>query len=214
VDATVLVAFGQALHPAPTLPLSAAQRRLSALADRREQLIGCRKAELCRLPQADEVWVRRSVQKSLRFLDKQLAEVEAQIQALMSQENGLRAKAQRIQQVRGVGEQTAVAVLAHMPEIGSLSARQAAALAGLAPINHDSGAWRGHRHIGGGRYKVRTALYMAALSASRHNPILKIFYQRLRAAGKPAKVALVAVARKLIVLLNTLLKHEHFQLAQ
>lgn len=213
VDATVLVAFGQTFQPAPTVPASAAQTRLSALSNRREQLLAMRKAELCRLPHCDDAFVRRSVQKTLRFLDKEIAAQAAQIQTLLSHEQALQQKVERLQQVRGVGVQTAVQVVAYLPELGTLSQRQAAALAGLAPINHDSGGMRGQRHIAGGRAKVRTALYMAALSAARCNRILGAFYQRLRAAGKPAKVALVAVMRKLIVLFNTMLKHPNFQLA-
>lgn len=213
VDATVLVAFGQTFRPDSTAPLSPAQTRLAALTDRRAQLMDARKAELCRLPQCDDALVRRSLQKSLRFLDKEIIALQTQIQTLLCQEPALQQKVERLQQVVGVGKQTAIAVLAHLPELGTLSKREAAALAGLAPINHDSGAWRGQRHIAGGRTKVRIALYMAALSAARCNRILKPFYQRLRNAGKPAKVCLVAVMRKLIILFNTMLKHHDFQLA-
>ena len=107
---------------------------------------------------------------------------------------------------------TALGVLAELPELGTLNRRQAAALAGLAPHPRESGQWHGRRSIGGGRAPVRRALYMAALVAARSNRVLKAFYQRLRAAGKPAKVALTAVMRKLIVLMNHILKHPNFAL--
>jgi transposase len=125
----------------------------------------------------------------------------------------LSAKAERISEVSGVGRVSKLTVLALMPELGQITDSQAAALAGVAPLNHDSGQYRGQRHIVGGRAAVRRVLYMAALTASQHNPILAAFYQRLRKNGKPAKLALTAVMRKLIVLLNRLLKNPNFVLA-
>jgi transposase len=124
----------------------------------------------------------------------------------------LTAKAERLQQVRGVGRVSAFTVLALLPELGRLGDAQAAALAGVAPFNRDSGQFRGQRHIHGGRAAVRRVLYMAALAATIHNPILKAFYQQLRARGKPAKVALTAVMRKLVILMNRLLKNPDFNL--
>ena len=120
---------------------------------------------------------------------------------------------QRLADITGVGRLTAVMVLATLPELGTLNRRQAAALAGLCPYNRDSGQWTGKRCLSGGRAEVRRSLYMAALSASRSNHLLKAFYDRLIAAGKPAKVALTAVMRKLIVLMNHLLKNPKFSLA-
>ena len=125
----------------------------------------------------------------------------------------LKGQSERLQQVQGVGPVTATTLLAELPELGTLSRNESGALAGVAPYNQDSGAHRGRRTIRGGRVKVRRVLYMAALVASRFNPILKTFYDRLVAAGKPKKVALVAVMRKLIVLLNHLLKNPQFKLA-
>jgi transposase len=118
-----------------------------------------------------------------------------------------------LQQVIGVGGITAATLLAELPELGRLDRAQVAALAGVAPHERSSGRWRGQRHIGGGRAPVRRVLYMAALVAAQRNPILRQFYQRLRAKGKPAKVALTALMRKLVVLLNHLLKNPNFQLA-
>jgi len=146
-------------------------------------------------------------------VEKQTAKVEALIEELLGAETKLAGQVQRLDDISGVGRVTAVMVLAAMPELGQLNRRQAAALAGLCPYNRDSGKWAGKRCISGGRAEVRRALYMAALSASRSNPLLKVFYDRLIAAGKPAMVALTALMRKLIVLMNHLLKNPSFSLA-
>jgi len=124
----------------------------------------------------------------------------------------LTTKAERLQQVAGVGRVSALTVLALLPELGHIGDAQASALVGVAPLNRDSGQFRGQRHIHGGRAPVRRVLYMAALAATQHNPILKAFYQRLRERGKPAKLALTAVIRKLVILMNRLLKNPHFTL--
>ena len=129
----------------------------------------------------------------------------------IANDRALRAKADRLQQVDGVGRVSAFSVLALLPELGSLRDAEASALAGVAPLNKDSGQYRGQRRIHGGRAAVRKVLYMAA---SIHNPILKAFYQRLRSNGKPAKVALTAIMRKLVILLNRLLKNPNFCLVQ
>ena len=118
-----------------------------------------------------------------------------------------REKDDLLRTVPGVGEQTSLTLLAHLPELGTLDRRQITALVGVAPFNRDSGALRGKRTVWGGRSRVRAALYMAALTATRHNPVIRDFYRRLLAAGKPKKVALVACMRKLLVILNALLKH-------
>ena len=145
-------------------------------------------------------------------MEKQLATLDRLLDAHVAAQAALAAKAERLQQVAGVGCISALTVLALLPELGTIGDAQASALAGVAPLNHDSGQFRGQRHIHGGRAAVRRGLYMAALAATQHNPILKAFYQRLRTNGKPAKLALTAVMRKLIVLLNRLLKNPQFQL--
>ena len=150
----------------------------------------------------------------LAQMEKQIGKVEALMAALLTEQATLASQVQRLEEVTGIGRLTAVMVLAAMPELGQLSRRQAAALAGLCPYNRDSGQWAGKRCIGGGRTDVRRALYMAALTASQRNRVLKPFYDRLIAAGKPAKVALTAVMRKLIVLINHLLKNPTFSLAR
>ena len=146
-------------------------------------------------------------------LTRHIAKLEAALTATLAQEESLAAQAARLAQVKGVGLLTATTALALCPELGTLSRGQAASLLGVAPFNHDSGQLQGQRHIAGGRYRLRCAISMAALSAVRSNPILRAFYQKLRARGKAAKVALTAVMRKLFLLLNHLLKNPNFVLA-
>ena len=157
--------------------------------------------------------VRKLIKARLKLLSAQIAQLEAAIAKTLAAEETLAAQAARLTEVRGVGALTAATVLALCPELGTLSRGEAAALLGVAPFNHDSGQLKGQRHIAGGRFRLRCALYMAALSAARANSILRAFYLRLRAAGKPAKLALTAVMRKLFILLNHLLKNPTFQLA-
>lgn len=214
IDAAMLTAFGAALKPAPTLPRTTAESQLAALMARRLELIELRVAETQRAERNPEPLLRPHFTRCLRALEKQLTHLEALLKALLAAEPALAQKVQRLQEIIGVGRLTPLAVLAQLPELGTLKRHQAAALAGLAPYNRDSGAWAGQRCIHGGRPALRRALYMAALSASRTNPILKAFYQRLIAAGKPAKLALTAVMRKLIILMNHLLKNPHFSLAK
>jgi transposase len=162
--------------------------------------------------QSKTVWVNYAA-LSLRILSRslicklksQIATIDARIASVIAQDQSLCAKAQKLTSIAGVGPRTAALLLAQMPELGSLNRAQAAALAGLAPFNRDSGSMRGKRTIFGGRRAVRTGLYMAAVAAARYNHILAPFYQRLCAAGKPPKVALTAVMRKLLLALNSAL---------
>jgi transposase len=212
LDAHVLAEFGQRLQPAATPAPSAAQRQLAELVARRQQVQQLRSAEHNRLEHVTHPAVRRQVQRHLLGLDRQLEQLDAWLTELVQAEPSLGQKVARLCAVVGVGRITALVVLATMPELGTLNRRQAAALAGVAPFNRDSGPRRGHRLIGGGRAVARRALYMAALVAAFTNPRFQVFYQRLIAAGKAPKVALVAVMRKLIILLNQLLKNPEFQL--
>ena len=213
IDAAMLTAFGQAFAPKPTPPRTAVEIKMAALVARRAQLLElhvaeCQRADICVDPA-----LRKLFTTWLSQMKKQIAKVEALIEALLAEQSGLTTQVQRLDEITGVGRITAVTVLATIPELGQLNRRQAAALAGLCPYNRDSGQWAGKRCISGGRSEVRRALYMAALSASRSNHLLKPFYERLIAAGKPAKVALTAVMRKLIILMNYLLKNPNFSLA-
>lgn len=210
IDAAVLAAFGAANAPAPTPAPSAAQAELAAWVTRREQLQTMLTCERGRLIPGLPRSVERDLAASVARLEKHLAQVVARLAALVAEQDELAARAARLCLLKGVGPGTAATLLGHLPELGSLGRGQIAALAGLAPFADDSGPRKGTRHIAGGRASVRSALYMAALTASRFNPVLKTFYARLRAAGKPCKVALVATARKLLTTLNTLLQNPRF----
>lgn len=210
IDAQVLSAFGQAIKPRPSAPPEPVQAQVAAWVTRREQLQLMRNAELCRqmpgLPKA----VATHLAKSIARLEKELAKVVEAISKLIASDPKMKGAAVRLQSFQGVGPSTVSVLLGHLPELGTLTDNSIAALAGLAPLNNDSGPRRGQRHIAGGRASVRTALYMAAFNAVRFNPILRPFYQRLRANGKPFKVALIATARKLLTALNTALKDPTF----
>jgi transposase len=210
IDKQVLTAFGKAVRPGLTPPPPACQVRLAAWVTRREQLQIMLNAELCRtmpgLPKA----VEKNIKASIAHLQKELKKVIREIDELIKENAEIAAIHQRLVAFQGVGPATAAVLMGHLPELGKVEDTSIAALAGLAPFNHDSGPRRGQRHITGGRASVRKALYMAAFSASRHNPVLKPFYQRLRAKGKPFKVAIIAVARKLLIALNAALKKPNF----
>jgi transposase len=206
IDACVLADYGRTMRPAPAAPPDPALVLLDELVTRRAQLVEDRTRERNRLQQTTRPELLASLRLHLRHLDGQIEKLQARMAELIESTPLLRAKVARLVAVKGVGELTASALLAALPELGTLSKNEVAALGGLAPFNRDSGTLRGTRTIHGGRIAVRTALYMAALSAARTNPILQAFYQRLRSTGKAHKVALVAVMRKLLIHLNSLLK--------
>jgi transposase len=213
IDAAVLSAYGKAFAPPPTAPASPLQQRLAALAQRRRQLVQLHTNERNHAEHyADPLCLRQSRQLC-RNLQSQISQCEAAIAKLIANDPQLASKAARIKAIPGIGPVVAATLLAEMPELGTLNRRTAAALAGLAPYNHDSGAQKGIRRIRAGRPVVRSALYMAALTAVRYDPILKTFYLRLLDAGKKPLLAMTACMRKLIVLINQLLKNNHFQLA-
>jgi transposase len=206
IDALLLADYGRTMQPAPTPKPDAQMTLLDDLVTRRAQLVEDRAREKVRLEQTDCAEALASLRQHVRHLDGQIKKLLARIAEVVESTPALRAKVARLVAVQGVGSLSASALLAALPELGTLSKSEVTALAGLAPFNRDSGAFRGSRSIRGGRGEVRRALYMAALSASRCNPILKAVYQRLRCAGKAHKVALVAVMRKLLVHLNSILK--------
>ncbi|CAN5308148.1 IS110 family transposase [soil metagenome] len=212
IDASVLAAFGAAIRPEPTAPPTAAQAHLAALVGRRSQLVETRSAELNRAAHYSEKLFRQQSRQLLALLDRQIARCDQAIARQIAADEQIKARTERLQEVPGVGPVVAAVLQATMPELGTLSNGEAAGLAGLAPYNCDSGPRKGTRRIWGGRAPVRCILYMAALSAVRHDPILRAFYQRLLGAGKKPLVALTAVMRKLVVLLNRLLKNPNFQL--
>lgn len=206
IDARVLVDFASANAPRLSAPVPPAQQRLTDLVRARAQLVAVSTLLQNQLEHAREPLARRSQEELVALTATRIQRLEKAIAALLAQTPELSARAQKLIAVRGIGLTTAALLLAELPELGTLNKAEAAALAGLAPRNHDSGSFRGQRHLAGGRPAVRTGLWMPTLVATQHNPILKAFYQRLRAQGKPAKVALIATARKLLIHLNSLLK--------
>jgi transposase len=213
IDAAVLTAYGIAFRPIATPPVPPQQRQLADLAQRRRQLIQTGVSERNRAEHYTDPFCVRQTRQLLKTLEKQIAQCDLAIARLIAADAVLAHKAKRLHTIPGVGPVVAATVLAEMPELGQLTKQTAAALAGVAPYNRDSGSQKGQRHIGGGRRTVRCALYMAALSAIRYDRILKEFYLRLRAAGKKPLVAMTACMRKLIILMNHLLKNNDFQLA-
>lgn len=213
IDARALYDFGRLSQPRAELAASAVQRALAELVVARQQTILERSAVKLQAASALLPLVKALTGARLKFLARQIKALEAAITKTLAAEATLASKAARLQQIQSVGPIVAATCLALCPELGTLNHGQAGALLGVAPFVHDSGDFKGQRHIGGGRFRLRTVIYMAALSAIRFNPTLKTFYQRLRTAGKPPKVALTAVMRKLFVLLNSLLKNPHFILA-
>jgi transposase len=213
IDAVVLTNYGATFKPAPTPAVSPQHQRLADVSQRRRQLIHTRTAEHNRAAHYTDPLCLRQGRQLQKMLDKQIEQCDEAITTLIAADAGLARKAKRLEAVPGVGPVVAATVLAEMPELGKLSPQTAAALAGVAPYNRDSGALKGVRHISGGRRAVRCALYMATLSAVRHDRILKEFYQRLLAAGKKPLVAMTACMRKLVILMNRLLKNDEFQLA-
>lgn len=206
IDARLLAQFGRQLQPEPTPAPDPHLQELVVLVGRREELVQMRSAEQNRLHASVHATVRASLQRSIERLGEEIARLEGLMDTLCRRQPKLAQKLAALRAVEGVGPVCATTLLATVPELGTLSDGQCAALLGVAPLNCDSGQWRGRRRIYGGRAFARRVLYMAALTASRSNPLLAAFYQRLIAAGKPPKVALVAVMRKLLLHLNRVLR--------
>lgn len=213
LDARLLSAFGRAHQPAPTPPDTEAERRLAALVQRRRQWQALLLAEQNQAAGLLDKDLQQRSAKLQRLLTRELAALEADIAAHLQASAALQERAAKLDALIGVGPATVAVMLGELPELGRLNRRQAAALAGVAPYDRQSGGWDGTRHIAGGRTPVRNALYMAALSAARCQGPLRDFYQRLRQAGKAVKVALVAVMRKLVMLMNHVLKPENLKAA-
>jgi transposase len=202
-----LAYFAEVVRPAASEKVSQKQAELRELVQRRQQLLALRVAETNRQGTATAKLARRSLEKMLKTINSQIAELDEAIVALVQSDDDWRRKAELLQSVPGVGEVSSCHLLASLPELGKLNREQIVALAGLAPYNHDSGKLKGKRSIWGGRAEVRQALYMAAFSARNHNPRIRRFAQRLEAAGKAFKVVLTAYMRKLLIMLNTMVKN-------
>lgn len=206
IDAVVLAEFGQAVRPEKR-PLPDAQaREIREKLARRRQLAQMHTAEGNRLKQATGTLVRQSIQAVQQALAQQLDQFDDDLQKTIEQTPAWREKENLLRSVPGIGPRTASTLLVELPELGTCSRQQIAALVGVAPFNRDSGRFRGQRTTSGGRPTVRSALYMATLVATRHNPVIRSHYQRLQRAGKRKKVALVACMRKMICILNAVLR--------
>ena len=207
LDAQVLAHFAEAVRPTP-YPLPDAQtQELTALLTRRHQVVEMLTAEKNRLRTTRES-VRQRVQDHIRWLEQELADLDDDLERTLRESPLWREKDNLLRSVPGIGRVVSITLLADLPELGTLSRHQIAALVGVAPLNRDSGRFRGKRTVWGGRARVRAALYMAALTATRYNPIIKAFYHRLCGAGKARKVALTACMRKLLIILNSMVKHQ------
>jgi transposase len=204
IDAAVIARFLAATRPEPRPLPDAATQRLADLLARRRQIIAMMVAERQRQRRVTEKWLLKSITRLLEALQRELSEVDTAIDEDVRNSPAWREKEDLLASVPGVGPIIARTMLAELPELGRLDRREITALAGLAPWTRQSGQWRGRSFIGGGRAVVRCALYMGAITAARHNPVLKAFRQRLLDAGKPKKVALIAVARKLLTILNAI----------
>jgi transposase len=206
IDANVLCAFAVAMQPGAISASQLEQEQLRELESQRRHLTHLLVMEQNRGARLSDACVRRLNRSLINQIKKQIERLDLLIKQHIEASAELLAKAQKLTAISGVGARTAALLLAQMPELGQLNRREVAALVGVAPFNRDSGKLRGKRAIYGGRRFVRHGLYMAALVAARHNPILRTFYQRLRAAGKPPKLALTATLRKLLIVLNSALK--------
>jgi transposase len=209
IDAGVLAAFGARLDLQPRPVADAATQALAALVARRRQLVEMIGMERARLEHAPATGpITRELRRHIRWLERRVADVDDDIGTSIAAHPTWRVQEELLRSVPGIGPTTARTLLAELPELGHLDRRRIAALVGVAPVNCDSGQYRGQRHIWGGRASVRATLYMAALVAARRNAPLAAFYRRLRDRGKTAKVALVAVMRKLLTIVNTMMKHQ------
>jgi transposase len=211
IDASVLAHFAEAVRPEVRAFPDAATRELDALVTRRRQLVEMITAERNRLLRSGAKRVRRDIQRHLRWLERQLAELEKDLDDLIKSSPVWREKEDLLRGIKGVGPVLSATLLGELPELGQLDRKAIAKLVGIAPLNRDSGRYKGQRKIWGGRASVRASLYMATLVASRYNPTIRFMYQRLVVAGKPKKVALTACMRKLLTILNAAVREGEFR---
>jgi transposase len=204
IDAMVLAHWAETMKPEPKALPDAPRRDLRGLVLRRTELVAARVAEQNRLGAAPVTAVKQSLKEHIRYLTRQIRELDKKIAQVVKVNPDFFGRSALVQSVPGIGPNTAHMLIATLPELGKLNRQGIAALVGIAPLNRDSGKYIGKRFCWGGRAEVRSALYMAALTASRYNPIISALYQRLKAKGKAAKVALVACMRKLLVILNAM----------
>lgn len=208
IDAAVLARFAQVVQPKPRPQASGRTELLAELVTRRRQLSDLLTQERNRLPKASAALVRKSLNKSIDALERQILDLDKLIRRNIESDDGLKRKDEIVQSVKGIGPGTSAMLLSHLPELGRLNRQEIAALVGVAPWDVQSGQWTGKSRIWGGRKCVRNMLYMAALAAIRSNPAIRAFYQRLDSKGKLFKVAITACMRKLLIILNTLVRND------
>jgi len=206
IDARMLAAMAQALSPAPAAEPDGDLEALTLAHKRRDQLVHMRQQERTRRTECDDAVLTSDIEAHLRWLDTRIAQWDEEIRSLLARSQRLSRIARLLRSIPGIGPVAATTLIALMPELGIQQPKQITAMAGLAPFNVDSGQFRGLRRIKGGRKRVRDALYMAAVAAARSHERFRSMYQRLRIRGKPAKVALIAIARKLLVTANAVLR--------
>ena len=207
VDAAVLAAFAKAIRPQARTLKDADTRALDDMVSRRRQLVDMRVQETLRLGTAASKSLEKSLNKHIAWLDKRIAEIDTDLTSRLRKSDAWRTKDDLLRSIPGVGPVTTLTMLAKCPELGKLNRREIAALAGVAPLANDSGKHRGKRFVWGGRADVRAVLYMAAISAIRCNDTIRVFAERLKKAGKPPKVVIVACMRKLLTMMNVMLKN-------
>mgnify|MGYP002784202094 CR=1 FL=1 len=205
IDASVIMAFGKAFNPAPQPLPTAEEESRQAHLNRRSQLVKMIATEKQHIEKSPKS-LHRYIERHIEYMEKELSIIERSLKEQIKQDECLKNKVEKLDQIKGVGEVTAMNILLNMPELGQLTPKEVAALAGVAPFNKDSGQMKGKRQIWGGRAPVRAALYMAVLTARKFNPWIKKFYDRLILKGKLNKVAMVACMRKLIVMMNAMMR--------
>lgn len=206
LDAQLLANFAEQIKPTPTPPKAVDEKELRELVDRRDQLVADQTRETNRLESTTSALVRKGTQSMLRVISRQIKALEKEMARLVAESKTMKIRCETLQKAKGVGFITAATLIAHLPELGRVNRQEVAALGGLACHAKESGDFKGKRRVFGGRRVLRRALYMASLSAVMHDPVLKVVYAKLVAAGRPRKVALIACARRLLVYLNGQIK--------
>lgn len=206
LDARLLARFAEKMEPVPSELVSQQRREMMGLVERRRQLVKMRVMEANRLPQTRVKQAKMSVEQTLKWFDRQIARFEREIKKLLEADDEWKPKIELLTSVPGIGEASAAMLVCELPELGNANRQEIAALLGVAPINRDSGSLRGTRATAGGRKHVRSALFMAVVAAIRSNPVIRAFSQRLAIRGKTYKQRVIACMRKLLVILNTILK--------
>jgi len=204
IDARIIADFAQTFQPPPQEEIDEISQKIKSLVSRRRQLVAMRVQELNRKEHAFDTDIAKSIDKLIKTFDQEIAKIESQISNHIDNSPKLKQKTDLLTAMKGIGKTTAMCITAELPEIGLLNNRQIASLIGVAPLNRDSGAFRGRRMTGGGRREVRTQLYMPTLVAIQHNPVIRAYYQHLLKNGKNKMVAVVACMRKLIITLNAM----------